>query len=704
MSDEKTSLNSGTLAYKLRIIQLLVFVIPSLVVFYIAYQANFALKPSDAVILVSVLVLLAAGTFLMKTTFGHFDNAARLMKKSSEEGVALESEENITAEMREIAASFNNLVRKFNNAGIDLDRKSFELNTLKEMMDIVRGSDSVSEILHLFLGKAIVITGAAHGSVLISESGSAQDASGKLLSDSERAFFLDQMKSGVEKSGKTFFYSSPSQVSIPVPVAGELVAVIYLTAQPGKEFRAEDEGVLGLMLDEVCFALENSRLNHEVRQNLKIIRERAELLDKQIQARESAQRELEVINVRFSALVQSVPDFICFKDVTGRYLLVNKSYEDLLGMEHDEIIGKKAGELFPANIAESINVSDADIIRSRLPSRFENEFHVKDRGLILDTIKTPVFSSRGELAGILVVSRDITDRKQMENLYVTLASSSPVGVYVIQDGRLRFANPKFREYAGVGEQELLGINPLDIVHPEDRDFVRENARKMLRSERTAPYEYRIATRGGDVKWIMETVIPITYGGRKAVLGNAVDFTARRSAEEALRESEQKYMELSITDDLTKLYNSRHFFTQLQIEVLRTNRYGKSLSIIIIDMDHFKQYNDCYGHLEGDKLLVRLGQVMRKCLRVTDSVYRYGGDEFIAILPETPGPEAFNVAERIRKEFLVDRSLAADQRVAVSLSIGTAQYALNEDMMDYVKRADANLYKAKENGRNQVVLN
>ncbi len=360
MSDEKTNLNSGTLAYKLKIIQLLVFVIPALVVFYIAYQANFALKPSDAVILVSVLILLAAGMFLMKTTFGHFDNAAKLMKKSSEEGVALESEENITAEMREIAASFNNLVRKFNSAGIDLDRKSFELNTLKEMMDIVRNSDSVSEILHMFLGKAIVITGAAHGSVLISESGSGQDAAGKLLPDSERTFFLNQMKSGVEKSGKTFFYSSPSQVSIPVPVAGELVAVIYLTAQPGKEFRAEDEGVLGLMLDEVCFALENSRLNQEVRQNLKIIRERAELLDKQIQARESAQRELEVINVRFSALVQSVPDFISFKDVTGRYLLVNKSYEDLLGMEHDEIIGKKAGELFPADVAESINLSDAN--------------------------------------------------------------------------------------------------------------------------------------------------------------------------------------------------------------------------------------------------------------------------------------------------------------------------------------------------------
>jgi diguanylate cyclase len=97
-------------------------------------------------------------------------------------------------------------------------------------------------------------------------------------------------------------------------------------------------------------------------------------------------------------------------------------------------------------------------------------------------------------------------------------------------------------------------------------------------------------------------------------------------------------------------------------------------------------------------------MIRKGLRMTDSVYRYGGDEFIAILPETPGQEAFKVAERIRKAFLADRSLAADQRVAVSLSIGTAEYALNEDLMDYVKRADANLYKAKENGRNQVVLN
>jgi diguanylate cyclase (GGDEF)-like protein/PAS domain S-box-containing protein len=266
---------------------------------------------------------------------------------------------------------------------------------------------------------------------------------------------------------------------------------------------------------------------------------------------------------------------------------------------------------------------------------------------------------------------------------------------------VRFGNPKFREYTGLSERELIGSKAMDLVHPDDRDFIRANAIKMLNGQRSAPYEYRLNTRGGEPKWIMETVIPITYGGEKAVLGNALDFTARRNAEEALRESEQKYMELSITDELTKLFNSRHFFIQLKSELKRTNRYGNILSIILLDMDNFKKYNDCHGHMEGDNILVRLAQVIRNCIRMTDTVCRYGGDEFIIILPETPGPEAVRVAERIRKEFLEERSLAADQRVEVTLSIGVAEYVFNEDAMDFIKRADANMYKAKENGRNQV---
>lgn len=709
------------LAYRLKIIELLAFAIPLLVVLYILYMNSFVLDLPQILIVISVLGLIGIGIVLLRKTFNHFDRTARVIKRSSEDGSLLDTEENITAEMMEIATSFNKLVRRINNTGLDLDRKSFELNTLKEMMSIVRNRDNPMEMLNIFLEKAILVTGAAHGSILTEEgagslrihhsSGIAgNDKAGNLSSvnsqgenpdASANSSIYDQVKAGLESDRKAFYYSSPSFMSIPVTVHGKLLGVVNLAAPPDREFRSEDEDILRLMLEEICFALENSRLNQEVRENLSLISERAEQLEKHVRARENTERQLQDVNVRFFGLIQSVPDMISFKDTNGRFLLVNRAFEDIMGMEQDEVIGKTCYEIFKPGTAEALVQSDRQVLRSRMLSRFEHEIEHNGKKLIIDTINTPIHNATGQIAGIISVSRDITSRRQVEDLYEVLANSSPVGVYVIQDGYLRFGNPKFREYTGVSERELPSLRAIELVHPDDREFVRANSIKMLKGQRSAPYEYRLNTRGGETRWIMETVIPITYGGEKAVLGNALDFTARRNAEEALRESEQKYMELSITDDLTKLFNSRHFFIQLKSELTRTSRYGNILSIILLDMDNFKKYNDCHGHIEGDKILVRLANVVRKCIRMTDTVCRYGGDEFIIILPETPGPEAVRVAERIRQDFIADRALLEDQRVEVTLSIGVAEYVFNEDMMDFIKRADANMYKAKENGRNQV---
>ncbi|MEJ2169364.1 MAG: diguanylate cyclase [Desulfobacterales bacterium] len=112
---------------------------------------------------------------------------------------------------------------------------------------------------------------------------------------------------------------------------------------------------------------------------------------------------------------------------------------------------------------------------------------------------------------------------------------------------------------------------------------------------------------------------------------------------------EKLQELAVTDGLTKLYNSRSFYSQLETEVDRVNRYKHPLSLLLLDLDHFKDYNDNYGHLEGDKVLVRFSQIIKSCLRTNDSAYRYGGEEFTVILPETGGAEAKTVGQRIRAD-------------------------------------------------------
>lgn len=178
---------------------------------------------------------------------------------------------------------------------------------------------------------------------------------------------------------------------------------------------------------------------------------------------------------------------------------------------------------------------------------------------------------------------------------------------------------------------------------------------------------------------------------------------QQMAEERARMLE-KLQELATTDGLTKLHNSRSFYSQLELEVDRTNRYKHPLSMLLLDIDHFKVYNDTYGHLEGDKVLARFGQIIRSCLRTNDSAYRYGGEEFTVILPETAGGEAKTVAQRIRLALKNEKfaSVTGDP-VTITISIGVTQYAAKEGLSNFIQRADQAMYLSKQNGRNRVSL-
>jgi diguanylate cyclase (GGDEF)-like protein len=165
---------------------------------------------------------------------------------------------------------------------------------------------------------------------------------------------------------------------------------------------------------------------------------------------------------------------------------------------------------------------------------------------------------------------------------------------------------------------------------------------------------------------------------------------------------EKLQKLAITDGLTKLYNSRSFYTQLELEVDRFNRYKHPLALLLLDIDNFKEYNDSYGHLEGDKVLVRFSQIIKTCLRANDSAYRYGGEEFTVILPETNGDEAKTVAQRIRSSLEAEKYKPVPGKVArITISIGVTQCYPKEELSTFIRRADKAMYLSKENGRNRV---
>jgi diguanylate cyclase (GGDEF)-like protein len=160
--------------------------------------------------------------------------------------------------------------------------------------------------------------------------------------------------------------------------------------------------------------------------------------------------------------------------------------------------------------------------------------------------------------------------------------------------------------------------------------------------------------------------------------------------------------LTITDDLTKLYNYRYLKRYLEAEVKRCLRYKKKVSLLFIDVDGFKRVNDTFGHLVGSLALAEMGQVLRRILRETDVVGRYGGDEFVVVLPETPLNGALVIAERIRKKVEDYEFVAQDLSIHLTVSLGIAncpKHTLTSEGL--IKKADAAMYRAKELSKNSI---
>lgn len=162
--------------------------------------------------------------------------------------------------------------------------------------------------------------------------------------------------------------------------------------------------------------------------------------------------------------------------------------------------------------------------------------------------------------------------------------------------------------------------------------------------------------------------------------------------------------LAITDGLTGLYNHRHFQERLSEEFQRLKRSSQSLSIILIDLDHFKEINDIYGHPAGDTILKSLGSILKKTLRGIDIIARYGGEEFAAVLLNTESKGAYKIAERLRTKVMHTPFFAGENKLLLTISIGVAAYphdAITKE--ELISRADEALYYAKKNGRNQVCI-
>jgi two-component system cell cycle response regulator len=174
--------------------------------------------------------------------------------------------------------------------------------------------------------------------------------------------------------------------------------------------------------------------------------------------------------------------------------------------------------------------------------------------------------------------------------------------------------------------------------------------------------------------------------------------------EKLRDDVQKSLELAITDALTGLHNRRYMERHIGGLVEQASSLGKPLAVLMLDVDHFKAINDSYGHAAGDEVLREFALRIRRSIRGLDLACRYGGEEFLVVMPETDLSAAALAAERLRRRIASDPFpiQRGERAMEVTISVGIAALAEGEDPASVLKRADEALYRAKRDGRNRVV--
>jgi len=350
----------------------------------------------------------------------------------------------------------------------------------------------------------------------------------------------------------------------------------------------------------------------------------------------------------------------------------------------------------------------------------------EERWFILRATRTAA-----RVAEVVVCHDDITARKRVEkrldataHLLQEVLRTLPVGVWILDaEGRIVFGNPAGqRIWAGAryvgpeqfGEYRGWWLGTGQPIAPHEW----AGARAISRGETSVDEEIEIECFDGTRKVMLHSAMPLV--GDDAITGAIVvnqDITARKREEAELARTHAELEEahadleaalarewsLARTDPLTSASNRRHFLDAAARELSVARRYGDPLSVVLFDVDHFKQVNDALGHHGGDETLRTVVEVARRHLREADVLARYGGDEFIALLPHTPAEGARALAERMRGD-LAAITLPGGQGLRLTISCGVAELHPGHDTVDsLVVHADRALFAAKGAGRNRTVV-
>jgi diguanylate cyclase (GGDEF)-like protein/PAS domain S-box-containing protein len=423
----------------------------------------------------------------------------------------------------------------------------------------------------------------------------------------------------------------------------------------------------------------------------------------------------------FRNMAESSPDAIMRYDREGRILYLNqKLYRDL-GVTQAELIGKTTGEVWSDNRFADIAQAVMRAIGSGEATTVELSHPLATGESICSQIRVVAErDAAGRIVGALAFGREITAVREAERKLRHFVDSLPGLAFTFRlspDGHASFP------FVSSAIEEIYGLRPEDVkddmaplhnlAHPDDRPRIEATIAESARTMAPFRVEFRVCRPGLPERWIdARSVADREADGGILWYGLMLDITERnvldrqlaerKRVEEELRALQAELREQTIRDPLTGLYNRRYLDETLRRELARAERNGHPLNILMVDVDHFKQLNDTYGHPAGDEVLRLLGGLLQNHARSSDIPCRYGGEEFVLVLPDMSPEAARERAELVRRDFADLRIAFGGTEIAATLSIGVSSYPGHGKTADeLIRAADLALYEAKQSGRNRV---
>lgn len=426
-----------------------------------------------------------------------------------------------------------------------------------------------------------------------------------------------------------------------------------------------------------------------------------------IAGRKQTEEVLRRSEEQYRRIVETAAEGVWALDAQLRTTFVNRRLADLFGYAPEEMLGQPVENFVFAEELDDHRAKAAQRRRGQ-SDVYERRFRRRDGGVLWAIVSAaPLRDENGQFTGSFAMVTDVTERKRIETAlqasheYIHAVLDSVNDAVFVNDartGQIIDVNRRMCEIYGYRREEALqlSIGQLSLDQEPYSESVALDKLRWVQSEGAQTFEWIARKKSGHLFWVEVNIRFAVMGGEERFISTVHDITERKQMEEELRR-------LSTLDSLTGLLTRRQFFTLAQQEYERFRRYHRPLALIMADIDYFKPINDQHGHLIGDQVLQTVAETLQRNLRQVDILGRYGGEEFVMVLPETDTATAQALAERLRAAIAQAVVSTAQGAVSVTLSLGVAAISDGHPMTleQLLDSADQMLYQAKQAGRNCV---